>query len=644
MCGIAGVMGANDAGLAGRMIERIIHRGPDDGGVWASAADGPLGCALGSRRLAIQDLSPAGHMPMRTEDGRFVIVLNGEIYNFRDIRTDLEAVGERFRSSGDTEVALKALRRWGVDALQRFNGMFALALWDDEAKELLLARDRLGEKPVYFTENGGRFLFASEAKCLFAQGGVEAALAPEYVSLYLKQQFISGDATMFRGVTRLRPAHWLKRRAGHTTMGRYWRADARRDAPGPEEVDALVAEAVRSRLISDVPVGLFLSGGVDSGVTSAAAAPHLPHAIAYTLRFEPPAGADPERFDESAHAAATAKRLGLEHRFITCGVDDAVDLMPRLVQHLDEPIADSLLLPFFVLCREARGAFTVALSGEGADETFAGYRFYTLEATRRRLRHSGFGAGLDALGHWARGAGLSDDVRRRAAALVGAPSALDGFIAWQGCFSSDREIAALFPDAPRFAADRQRAMLLEAAPGAEERDPRLLAPYLDLHNRLPDFILTVRDRMSMASSLELRTPFHDHRLVEAALALPAERLIRGRITKAELRRTAQGLLGDLAAQRPKVPFSAPVKAWGRALAERYLLEGGSLIKMGLLDPAAARALVDNVDRRAQQLWSVLILELWAQAFLGAANSAPSGLGWARGGPVRQDAPETAAPR
>ena len=614
MCGIAGVVGRVDRDALERMSRSMAHRGPDDEGSWVDDTRSPP-VMLASRRLSILDLSAAGHMPMTSPDGRYVVVYNGEVYNFRDVRRSLEDCGHSFRSGSDTEVLLTAYVRWGPDCLHRLNGMFAFAIWDVRERSLFLARDRLGVKPLYYVVDGSTLLFASEVKSLLASGLHRAQVDHGSLATYLQYQFVPWPDTLFSGVRKLGPAHHATFSNGTLRVRRYWQPPDPDDAPtlSTDELSDLLDDAVRLRLISDVPVGLFLSGGIDSSIIASLAAHHRQKLISYTVRFAE-GGA---RYDETAAAQVVSEGLDLDHRIVDCAVPDLGEALPSLIWYLDEPVGDNLVYPFFALSRAARSAFTVALSGEGADELFHGYRYYTLEALRGRVTARLPAALRHRAANLAVRMGTSESTRRRALAYVMADTPEAAFHAWAGAFFTESQLSELItPD--HFVRSDTPARMRERLPSVPLRDDRDISPFYDMHFRLVDFILTVRDKMSMAVGLEVRSPFLDYRVAEASFGWPAGAKIRNQETKRVLRAVAARTLPQHVAQRRKIPFSSPVHLWMRSLTERYLVDS-ELVRDRLLTREGVQRYCgltrDGRDRHANRRWSIVVLEIWYRIFV-----------------------------
>jgi asparagine synthase (glutamine-hydrolysing) len=561
MCGFVGAVGggrAVDARNVSRAAARLTTRGPDDAGVWA---EGDV--VLAHRRLAILDLSAAGHQPMASADGRYVIAYNGEIYNYRELRAQLEPPPGGWRGDSDTEVLLAAYLRWGVDCLARLRGMFAFALWDRQDRCLLLVRDRLGVKPLYYARHGGRWLFGSRPGALFALcPELPDAVDEQGLRAYLEAGYFAVPRTLYQAVHKLPPGHALLLGAGESRLWAWWNplaiapdvAVARRtEAEWLEELEARLMESVRLRLISDVPLGAFLSGGIDSSLVVALMARLSGRQVStFTIGF------DEAAYDESAHAAAVARHLGTAHHHERLSVDSLLDLLPLFERQFDEPFFDSSAFPALAVARLARRHVTVALGGDGGDEVFGGYHYY--QALHRlaplwrmpgalRLVASG---GLAALpGH---------RVRLLAAALR-QPDAVQCHRFLRGIakdFDSpllSETLARTAGLAPDFAA--AHAAMPPALPAAEA------AMRLDLTRILPEDYLQKTDVSSMAFSLEVREPLLDHELVEWGLSLPLSAKLRGGTGKYLLRQLAYRHVPRALLDRPKQGFAVPIDRWLR---------------------------------------------------------------------------------
>ncbi|HET8611238.1 MAG TPA: XrtA/PEP-CTERM system amidotransferase [Sphingomonas sp.] len=622
MCGIAGVFHLDvakpvDPARVRGMIDAIAHRGPDGEGVWTAP-----GVGLGHRRLSIIDLA-GGDQPMTSADGRFTIVFNGEIYNYRLLRAELEEAGARFCTHSDTEVILAAYARWGAACLDRFTGMFAFALFDAAEQSLWLARDRLGVKPLYYVElPDGAVLFGSELKALLAHPRLRRAPDFRAVEDYLGLGYVPDDACLIAGVRKLPAGHHLTLRRGHALPRpeRWWEivfsADARGSAAELEE--ALVGhlrEAVRSRMVADVPLGAFLSGGVDSSSVVALMAEASRQAVE-TCSI----GFDVAELDETAHARLVAERFATHHRERIVSPDD-FGLIDTLVAAFDEPFADASALPTYRVCELARERVTVALSGDGADEALAGYRrhrFFAAENRARALLPEGLRAGLfGALGrHWPKADWAPRPLRAKSTfeAMALSPEAA---YARAVAFTTPEQRARLFTPEALEALDGHRAeeRIERAMRDAPAADPLARAQYADMTIWLPGDILTKVDRTSMAVGLEAREPLLDHKLLAFEASLPAAMRLRRGEGKWLMKRAMRRYLPDDILHRSKMGFVTPISAWFRgplaAEAER-IARGSALIASGWFRaPALARIAQDHRAARADHgrlLWQLLMLD------------------------------------
>ena len=628
MCGILGYLdgergrGPWDLNAA---VVSLHHRGPDDNGCWT--ADG---IGLGFVRLSIIDLSPAGHQPMRSPDGRYTIVFNGEIYNFPALRAELEADGERFVGHSDTEVLLRLYQRLGLEAcLARLRGMFAFAVWDAVTRTLALARDRLGVKPLVYAETADGFAFASEVGSLFhLVPGLSRQVDATAIDHYLSYQYVPAPRTGFAAIRKLPPAHALLVRDGRIErLFRYWDIDPaqRSTLSFDEAAEALreqVMEATRLRLVADVPLGAFLSGGVDSSITVAAMARQRGDAIrTYAIGFED------EKLNELPYAREVARHLGTDHHEAVCR-PDAVTLLPRMIDHLGEPFADNSILPTYYVAEFARRDVTVALTGDGGDEAFAGYRRYVHLDRVDRLD----ARGLLPLWRGIRRATVGLENRFRSHARRKAfPHGVGDQILTLPPLERFRHLVAYFPEAdkagllaPAFRADVVGTSLdpLLAAWAGSDGQPDRLNRWLqvDRLTYLPGDILAKVDIASMAVSLECRSPFLDHRLIEFAASLPDAYKLgpRGR-GKHLLKSAFADWFPPGFFDRRKMGFSAPTGRWLREELQpllRETLQGGTLRTW--LQPAAVDGLIEaHLSGRAshaKRLWSLLCLGIWVERF------------------------------
>jgi asparagine synthase (glutamine-hydrolysing) len=617
MCGICGevdLAGAPDAEGVRRAARAIAHRGPDAEGFFF---EGPAG--LGHRRLSILDLA-SGDQPM-ARDG-VVIAFNGEAYDFAALREELRAKGHPFTSRSDTEVVLRAYLEWGEEFAERVHGMFALAIWDSRHRKLLLARDRLGKKPLYYFVRGSRLVFASELKALVAHGGVPRELDPEALIQYLACEYVPAPSTILRGVRKLPAAHVAVLDERGFRLRRYW------DVPGPSqervapedaagELVRLLDAAVSKRLVADVPVGVFLSGGVDSTSIAALAVRHKKPLQTFSIGFVE------ESFDESPWAQLASDRLGTEHVAQKFSGQDCLDLIPAAAAQLDEPFADPSFLPTLLLSRFTRRHVKVALAGDGGDELFAGYdpflahRPAALFARVPRLLRGALQRLVQKLPASSRNMSLDFRLKQFLRGVDAPPSLRHA--SWIGSFLPG-EMAGLLQPGLRALATPEVAFrqVLEDAARSGARSGSIdeaLRYYLTRY--LADDILVKADRASMAASLELRAPYLDTALVEFAARLPWQLKMSLTRTKVLLKRALRGLVPDEILRRPKKGFGIPVAAWIRGplrplfeelLSERELREGG------VFDPQGVRALLkSHLEGRAdlrKPLWTLLMFQLW----------------------------------
>jgi len=626
MCGILGASypGAVIADM-GAAIAKLHHRGPDDSGVWNGQ-----GIQLGFVRLSILDLSPAGHQPMASPDGRYVIVFNGEIYNFAELRSDLEACGEKFIGHSDTEVLLRVFQRRGFeDCLALLRGMFAFAVWDTAERTLYCARDRLGVKPLVYAQTDSGLVFASEIQGLFALApGLSRRPDFQAIDHYLTFQYIPAPMSGFAAIRKLPPAHAMVVKDGRIQrLFRYWNIDQSKQSrlsfgESCEAIREMVLEATRLRLVADVPLGAFLSGGVDSSITVAAMA-RLGASPLETFSI----GFEDERFNELPFAREVATHLGTDHHEMMVK-PDAVSIMPRMIDHLGEPLADNSVMPTFYVSQFARSRLTVALTGDGGDEVFAGYRrFYQM----RRMEWLA-GKGLMPAWQWLRRVtvALEDRARPGRPARVFPASRADQILSMQGidrykhllAFFPDSEKEGIFTPAMReqIGASRTSAYLAEHF---EHTGPDMLNRYLhlDLTTYLPEDILFKVDIASMANSLECRSPFLDHRLIEFAASLPGRYKLspRGR-HKHILKEAFRDWLPPGFMDRPKKGFSVPLSRWLRedlAPMMQDLLVGQKCLSPWFDQRSIERYVREHIGGEAAhstRLWPLLVLALWVERF------------------------------
>lgn len=624
MCGIYGVFRFDaspvEPELLSRMGDAIVHRGPDDQG---RHVDG--GCGIGMRRLSIID--PAGgHQPISSADARTWVVCNGEIYNFRELRAGLQAEGRRFRTASDSEVLLHLYERYGDAFVDHLRGMFGFAVWDSRRRRLILGRDRLGIKPLYLYRTPRMIAFASEAKALLPLVEKRIEIDPSALVDYLHLGYVAAPKSLFAGITKLPPASTLTIEGGRVDERRYWRLPAEVDHTGDEHewsmrIRESIERSVRRQMVSDVPIGAFLSGGIDSSAVVAFMARNSDRPIrTYSIGFE--GGKAEALYNELPYAHRVAQQFGTEHREIVVR-PDVVELMPRLVWHMDEPIADSAAITTYLVSKFAREDVKVILSGVGGDELFGGYRRYlgehylallhrvppalvrTATGVARRLPSDRHGR-LSNLSRLARqfleSAGLSADERYRSYVQV-----------------LDRERARATLRAP--AAESPDA-LAAAFADARSADPVNRLFEVDAATQLPDDLLMLTDRMSMAVSLECRVPLLDEELVELATAIPGSSKIRGGRQKHLMKEALKDVLPQEILHREKRGFGTPMGAWLKgtlAASLDSLLSPESIGRRGLLEPLAVAKLV--ADHRASRvdgtdaLLALMNLELWCRVFL-----------------------------
>jgi asparagine synthase (glutamine-hydrolysing) len=647
MCGIVGLWELRESANASQPLEvcaremaaRLAHRGPDDAGTWH---DPTAGIAFGHRRLSVLDLSHEGRQPMHSSTGRLVMVFNGEIYNHRELRSELEKAGQSFRGTSDTEVALAAILQWGLDeAVARFNGMFALAVWDRKEQCLSLARDRLGIKPLYFGWIGTRFVFSSELKALTCLTDFTRDVDREALASFFHYGCVSAPQCIYKGIETLQPATLLHlsraecaRREPRTR--RYWSVEPtlrRRRQIATEdaetELEDLLRDSVRLRMVADVPVGAFLSGGIDSSLVVALMQAQSARPIrTFTIGFHE------DQYDEAPYAAAVARHLGTDHTELYVSADEAMEVIPSISEIWDEPFADSSQIPTFLVSKLAAGEVTVALSGDGGDELFGGYTRYAAIARE-----------------WRRSQRLPLPLRRtagRAATWMADPARelllrpllpvlrcmgkstdnLQQQILWRAHAWSQADLVDFYIGHAAFAINPRVGGFLTDVPGLGQvvskrhadtaiEDPIERMMLLDLHQYLPDDILTKVDRASMAVSLEARVPILDHRVVELAWKLPFESKVREGIGKVVLREVLGRHLPEGLFDRPKMGFGIPFGEWMRGPLRGWaedLLAPSRLAESGFFDISWIRDRwhehVAQTNDHRNLFWPILMFEAW----------------------------------
>lgn len=618
MCGIVGIVAGPEQVLPGPEVARamnaaIVHRGPDDEGIYRDQH-----AMIGMRRLSIIDLS-GGHQPIHNEDDTLQAVFNGEIYNFRDLRAELETKGHRFYTHSDTEVIVHGYEEWGEGCFVRLDGMFAIALWDAHKRTLLLARDRFGEKPLFYFESAGMLAFASELKSLLAVPGFPQEVDPEAVRAYVCFGYVPVPGSIFRSVRKLPPGHFLRLLDGRSTVASYYRLELGpkhrlSEGEAEEELARLLEQAVASRLVSDVPFGAFLSGGLDSSVVVALMARHMDQPVrTFSIGFREDA------YNELSDARRVAQHLGTEHHELVVE-PDAVDLLRQLVWYLDEPFADSSAIPTFLVAKLARERVKMVLTGDGGDETFAGYTRYLryLDLARIGAMRPLAATAAVLVGRLVPGA-TGYRLRRIAERLR--LSFPDSYLS--GVALTRADVAdSLLGEAVRAGPAGHYAGLAAAAgrgAGLEELD-RCIS--IDFASYLPDDILVKLDRMAMANSLEGRAPYLDHKVVDFAVRLPRGLRVRGRRGKHLLRRVAARWLPREVLEKPKQGFAIPLGQWFRGPLREMtsdLIGSNGFRDRGLLDQRAARRYLDgHIAGEADYgeiLWLAVSIELWARRYL-----------------------------
>jgi asparagine synthase (glutamine-hydrolysing) len=619
LCGIVGFTHKRwvpDSDRIRRATGTLIHRGPDQQGVFESGL-----CSMGATRLKIIDLG-SGNQPILSEDGDVAIVFNGEIYNHRELRCELEALGHRFYSHCDTETVLRAFLEWDTDCFARLRGMFAIALWTKSTKRLVLARDRMGIKPLYFAPHGDDLFFGSELKAILIHPEIERRLSLDGLDCYLSLNYVPCPWTLVEGVEKLPPGKWLQWRDGKISTDYYWRLpfgivrDWTLDS-AQEELDVLLRQSIREHLLSDVPLGMWLSGGIDSSTilhyaATESSAPLKTFSISFQGRS----------FDETAYIREVAQRYQTDHEELDLNPEaDLRSAVEAFAYYSDEPSADAGALPVWFLSRLSRTKTTVSLSGEGADELFGGYlthRANRLAALARRLPREARQLALGALQIWP----VSDEkisfeyqLKRFLEGSLMTPER--AHVYWNGTFSEAQKRALLYAELPPALNGVLGELRDRSAARSGARDD--LAPYLWFDQRyyLPDDILNKADRMSMAHSLEVRPPFLDHRIVEFAASLPASLKIRGSRQKVILKELMRDKLPPSVLRRKKVGFDIPAHDWLRGclrpLMMDVLLDGSSdHLKLFRRD-AVETYIRQHLERQINvgyHLWGLMVLFLW----------------------------------
>ena len=623
MCGICGFVcfeGASDvdSDVLIRMSDTLVHRGPDSRG---EHLDGNV--AFANRRLSIVDLD-GGSQPKYSEDGTVCVVYNGEIYNHRDLRKVLEHQGHRFASDSDTEVVVHAYEQYGDDFAKHLNGMFAIALWDRSLGKVLFVRDRLGIKPLYYSRQGRYLVFGSEIKSLLAFPGVEKSIDFEALDMYLSLRYVPDTHSIFEGISKLAPGHMLSFdvNSGDIEIENYWEAvsclgEEVNESQMIEEVYELIQDSVKIRLMSDVPFGAFLSGGVDSSAVVATMSRLMDEPVkSFSIGF----GEDP-RLDEQAFAENVASSCKTDHRNVNCTAAE-VENLPRLLYHLDEPFSDPIIVPFHQVSRLAADHVKVVLTGEGADELFGGYTRYVSDKRVRQLGRLPRLAldSVEWIGRHVPFSGLGEIVSQ-AVEMVGMPSH-QRYLRWVTAFTRPEKFDLLLPDFHRIVnngAEQLYEGLVKEFEGVDDTSQMM---YVELKSRLPECMLARTDRITMAVSLEARTPFLDHRLVERVLRIPVDYKVRGQNEKYLLKKAVESILPAAVIKRRKQGLAVPFALWTRfGINEQIkrILSAAAVKRRGIFQAGYVKNLLDRWSprqaRHSQLIWSLLCFEIWCRIYL-----------------------------
>jgi len=629
MCGIAGWINLENnrsqnggEAVLHRMCERMKHRGPDSEGLWLENQ-----VALGMRRLSIIDLH-TGEQPVYSEDKSIVVVMNGELYNFREIRQDLEKRGHQFETNTDTEILPHLYEEYGEAMLDHINGMFAFALWDKRREKLLIARDKFGEKPLFYGTFDGKLIFASEPKVLLENPSVKAEINLDALRSFLSFDYVPAPASIYKGISKLPAAHFLTVEKGEVKTRRYWNLSWHKNGSTPsiekaaEELRALLADSVRMRLVSDVPLGILLSGGIDSSSVAAFATQFSGEKVkTFSIGFEE------DSFDESKYARMVAKHLKTEHFEDKLSVEKAADLISEIGLWLDEPLSDGSLIPTFLLSRFVRRHVTVALGGDGGDEIFAGYPMYFAHKVAnfydkipRLFRNGLIEPVVNSLPVSTKN--MSFDYKAKRFVAASKYDLVTRHHSWFGSFSIDEQQKLLSKDVLAAASSdiyKSAKELLEICDAANEIEQM---QFLDLNFYMAEDILTKVDRASMAVSLEVRAPFLDPRVAEFAAGLPFEYKLKGNKGKYILKKAVEPFLPREILERPKKGFGIPIAEWLKGRLNpltREMLDPARLKNQGLFDAEFVQKLIKEHETGAashhKQLWTLLVFQLWFDNFL-----------------------------
>ncbi|HZZ41094.1 MAG TPA: asparagine synthase (glutamine-hydrolyzing) [Acidobacteriaceae bacterium] len=627
MCGICGKVNFErekpvSSGLLKRMADTIVHRGPDDEGYYLS---GPVG--LGFRRLSIIDLA-TGHQPLSNEDGTVWIVFNGEIYNFEELRDDLLSRGHIFRTRTDTEVIVHLYEEYGTACVERLRGMFGFAIWDERQQSLMLARDRVGIKPLYYAIEKNSIVFGSEIKAILADPDIRAQVRPDIVDRFLTFYYVPGDDTLFQDIYKLRPGSTMTVRQGKVEIHQYWDLDFRPTprsiADAEKELIEILDESVRLHMISDVPVGILLSGGVDSTAMVSFASSRTDHKLgSFTLGF-----GGSEVPDERPYARLAAQRYGTNHHEMTISAEDFRDFLPDYAWYMEEPVCEAPAIALYYITKLARESVKVLISGEGGDEAFAGYQTYRGVLWLERLKKA-----LGPMrGPASSAAGAANRILKNPRIAKYGPLLGRPFEAYYYSRSSgpdsyfNRNLNALYSGDFADASDKDFATRPMQRVMADSRKFGLVNRmlYVDTKTSLPDDLLLKADKMTMANSIELRVPFLDHKLLEFAASLPENQKVRGLTTKYIAKRALASRIPDPILKRRKAGFPVPFGAWLRTDLKGFVhdvLLDRTTTERGYFNTACIEGMLRaNAESGAyaKEVLSLLTLELWHRAFLSSS--------------------------
>jgi asparagine synthase (glutamine-hydrolysing) len=654
MCGIAGMAGVVDRELLQSMLAVTRHRGPDDTGIFVSGNTVESSVGLGNNRLSIIDLSHAGHQPMSNEDESVWVAYNGEVFDFSKLREELVRRGHKFKSHTDTEVIVHLYEDCGAGMVDHLNGMFAIAIWDSKRQELLLFRDRVGIKPVYYSQIGPRLYFCSEIKGLLQAAEISREIDPIALGNYLDLQYVPAPRTLFKSIRKLEPGHFLSWKKGKVSITRFWDATPRSPRHGSvgelsAQFYSTLKDSVRRQLVSDVPVGLFLSGGLDSSaILACAASVHRGKLKAYNIAYPERHGRLEQSADDAFYAAVVAEKFGAELHQIKVE-PDVVNLLPKVAYYLDDPVGDPHTVSTYLICAAAKPEVTVLLSGQGADELFGGYRVHMIHRFAKLLSVIPASLRRGVLQRLVRYVERNRNLipLTSPGLLLGICRVSEKYIQAAGRDPSDQFARARsFCDrgelndllAPGLRCDametdwpKKLEELFSSVKDAEALDQVL---YADVKTFLPDLNLNVADKLSMAASVEVRVPFLDNEVLDFALQLPPQAKISGLTQKRILRRAMQKRLPEGVLRRRKAAFGLPVRSWMqnelRPMMEDLLSEE-TIRRRGMLNPVAVREMVRQTTSGERdftiRLWALMTLELWQQAYtdgnMGVGHGLPA---------------------